>query len=121
MSAETQADQTSQTEESNFPFLQKDPNNPALLHCSHDEAKGTFLMQKSNFRREREKERIKGVEAGPSPTPDGIIMAEWYATIALGFEKVPDGFDVDEVEDETLIEALYEEVRAYWASFRPSK
>jgi len=36
----------------------------------------------------------------------------------VGFEKAPEGFDLDEIEDEELIEGLYAEVTAFWSSFR---
>lgn len=107
-----------ETQASRPSFLKRDENNPALLHCTHKEATGAFVMQKSTFGRELERERIKGVQAGPSPTPDGMILAEWYAALKVGFSQAPDTFDLDNLEDEKLIEALYQEVTAYWASFR---
>lgn len=103
------------------PFLQKDPNRPDLLHCTHPEAQGTFTLQRLTFARELERERIKGIQAGPAPTPDGMILAEWYAALKVGLKEVPKGFDLDNIEDEELIEALYGEVSAYLLSFRRQK
>lgn len=102
-------------------FLQKDPNRPELLHCTHPEASGTFTLQKLTFARELERERIKGIQAGPAPTPDGMVLAEWYSALKVGFKETPKDFDLDNIEDEELIEGLYEVLVQHWASFRRQK
>lgn len=111
----------SETTQATPSFLQKDPNRPELLHCTHPEASGTFTLQKLTFARELERERIKGIQAGPAPTPDGMVLAEWYAVLSVAFKEKPDGFKLDNIEDEELIEALYLEVSAYLSSFRRQK
>lgn len=74
-------------------------------------------MHKPSFGRDMELERIKSAAAGPSPTPTGEILAEWFAVLSVGFSEAPE-IELAEVMDNDLIEALYSEVVAYWANFR---
>lgn len=101
-----------------FDFIQRDPNDRALLYVDHQECKGTFTMQKFTFGVRLALGRTKSAALGPFPDPDTLDAAEHFAVVSHGFSDVPDKFNPEEIISESLMVALYEEVVAYWALFR---
>jgi len=65
-----------------------------------------------------ELERRKGDLCGATPTPNGEDLAEVLAATAVGFKSSPDGFNLVEVSDMRVGQALYREVASYWGMFR---
>jgi hypothetical protein len=84
-----------------------------------------------------ELERIRGREVGDYPTPDGEILAEYFAHISIGFSEIPEDaprkqllgnptaeqvkaapFDPGQLRSIKLVEALYIEVVEYWRRLR---
>ena len=101
-----------------YEFVQRDKDIRELIHCTHPEASGSFTIRKPTFAARGELGRIKGVYLGAFPDPDSEIDAEVFATVSAGFEKTPDGFDPAKMVSFHLMEALFQEVCAYWRTFR---
>lgn len=90
-----------------------------VFECTHQEAVGIFKVKKPTFGLDMEIERMVGVLAGVSPTEQALLMAENMAVLSLAFEDKPEGFNpANVIRTHDLIPALYEEVVAYWRSFR---
>lgn len=102
-------------------YMRIDPQQPDQLHVNHRELEAVLQITRPTLRRNMELERIKGMQMGAFPTPDGEALAEHYATISVGFDKLPERFDLGDVVDEELLHALYKEVLARWATFRSSQ
>lgn len=81
-------------------------------------------MHKPSFGRDLELERLKSAILGtPHPTEAAQMFAEQAATIQVGIVEGPTvgespDLNLDEVVDHKLIQGLYAEVVAYWATFR---
>jgi len=99
--------------------VQRNNTDPTLLHVKHKEVNGTFRITKPTFAVRGALARGRGAFLGayPDPNPAADIDAEIFATVAAGFEEIPEGFDPASVVSFDLMEALFREVSAYWATF----
>lgn len=112
-----------------FPFVERDPESPEVFFIDHQELSGRkrFRCKRPTFgtrlRLEETKSRLLN---SPNPTEEGDLLADYAATILVGLESSPftpqDDKDaeltVDEVIDPALVQAVWSEVMAYWATFR---
>lgn len=117
-------------------WIRDDPQDPMALRVEHPEACGRFVIVKPTLRVETARQRIFGRELGLDPTDQGEMVAEWLATLSVGFSEVPENapritypgmlpeqereapFDPGALVDEELISALFEEVASAWQRFR---
>lgn len=102
-------------------FIRRDAEDKAVLHVDHKEVNGTFVMQKCTFAVRGQVARVKGAFLGPFPDQASEGDAEVFAVVSVGFSKVPEGFSPADVVDLELMEGLYKEVMAFWASFQRKK
>ncbi|MEA3225520.1 MAG: hypothetical protein U9Q07_06180 [Planctomycetota bacterium] len=101
-----------------YDFIRRDSAQREMIHCTHPEASGVFLIRKPTFAVRGDIGRAKGAYLGAFPDPDSDIDAELFATVLVGFEKTPEGFNPGEVISFKLMEGLFQEVSAYWRTFR---
>lgn len=104
---------------SGFPqWIERHAERPDEFHCSHPELTGRYVMNKPNFGRDLQIEKVKGAILGvPNPTPEADTLAEWVAVWEVGLATKPD-VNLNDIVDSKGLLAIYQEVVAFWRCFR---
>lgn len=107
-----------------FDWITRDDQHDDVFYVAHAECNGRFRMCKPSFGRDLELEQLKSaIQGGPHPTEVAQMFAEQAATIRVGIVEGPTVGEEPELElydvvDHKLIQGIYAEVVAYWATFR---
>lgn len=101
-----------------YPFIKRIEDQQGMFRCEHREAVGTFKVKSLTVMDLSNIEALRAQLMGGSFLQSAEDLATRQAWVAVGFEKVPDGFNVSKLRSEALLHALFLEVKSHHDYFR---
>ena len=100
-----------------YDFIKVAESDPSLLHVDHDEYKGNLRLRKPTLQARLEHGQLLGAWTNLLAGEDHARLVERYAAV-MAFVEEAKGLSISDIVDTDLLDALFEEVQRWLASFR---